>query len=246
MKDNMGVRMTASKTWKAATKRIVAEAKEQQRTALLEPEAKMICRAYGLPLPKFEVATSKRQAVGFAKKLKYPVALKIVSADILHKTEAGGILLNLNSTVEVEEAYERVILNAKEFKKNARIAGVLVQHMAPAGLEVIVGGLRDSQFGAVVMFGLGGIFTEVLEDVAFGITPISHRDAREMMRNIRGRAVLTGFRGQPAVDESAIARIICGVSRMMDENIWIGQLDLNPVMAYEQGCSIVDARIVLV
>ena len=237
--------MTTSKIRKIA-ERIITKATEQRRTALLEPEAKMICRAHGLPLPRFEVATNRRQAVDFAKKLKYPVALKIVSADILHKTEAGGVLLNLNSAVEVEEGYERLISNARAFKKNARIAGVLVQHMAPAGLEVIVGGVRDLQFGAAVMFGLGGIFTEVLEDVTFGITPVSLLDAREMMRNIRGRAVLTGFRGQPAVDESAIARIICGVSKMMDENIWIRQLDLNPVMAYEHGCFIVDARIMLV
>ena len=244
MRQNVNARMTASKTWKV-TDRIIAEAREQHRSVLLEPEAKMICQAYGLPLPRFGVATGKKQAVAFAKKLRYPVALKIVSADILHKTEAGGVLLNLNSKDEIEEGYEQLISNVKKFKKNARISGVLVQHMAPAGLEVIVGGLRDSQFGAVVMFGLGGIFTEVLEDVSFGITPVKHWDALEMMRNIRGRAVLAGFRGEPVVDKNAIAMIICGVSKIMDENRWIGQLDLNPVMAYKHGCSIVDARIVI-
>jgi acetyl-CoA synthetase (ADP-forming) len=238
--------MTAIKNRDNVADRIIKEAEKQQRSALLEPEAKTICRAYGLPLLPFEVATNKKQAVDFAEKLGYPVVLKIVSPDIMHKTEAGGVLLDLNSTTEVEEGYERLLSNAKMFKRDARIVGVLIQHMAAKGLEVIVGGLRDSQFGAVVMFGLGGIFTEVLEDVTFGITPVSNWDAREMIRCVRANRILTGFRGQPPVDEGVIATIICGVSTMMDENPSIGQLDLNPVMVGEHECSIVDARIVLV
>jgi len=238
--------MTANKNRDNVVGRIIKEAEEQQRDTLLEPEAKAICRAYELPLPEFEVATNKKQAVDFAKQLLYPVVLKIVSPDITHKTEAGGVLLDLNSTAEVEEGYERLVSNAKTFKKDARIVGVLVQHMVTRGLEVIVGGLRDPQFGAVVMFGLGGIFTEVLEDVTFGITPISEWDARQMIQGIRARRTLTGFRGQPPADEGAIARIICGVSKMMDENPSIGQLDLNPVMVYGHECAIVDARVVLV
>jgi len=238
--------MIAIKNRDNVADRIIKETEEQQRSALLEPEAKAICRAYELPLPPFEVAANKKQAVDFAEKLSYPVVLKIVSPDIMHKTEAGGVLLDLNSTAEVEEGYERLLSNAKMFKKDARIVGVLIQHMVAKGLEVIVGGLRDPQFGAVVMFGLGGIFTEVLEDVTFGITPVNEWDARGMIRCIRAHRTLTGFRGQPPADEGAIARIICGVSKMMDENPSIGQLDLNPVMVCEHECSIVDARIVLV
>jgi acetyl-CoA synthetase (ADP-forming) len=225
--------------------RIIAEVRKQKRTALLEPEAKMICQAYDLPVTEFEVAISKKHAVDLANRLTYPVVMKIVSPDIVHKTEAGGVLLNLNSIGEVESGYELIISNAKAFQKNVRIVGVLIQHMAVKGLEVIVGGLRDAQFGAVVMFGLGGIFTEVLEDVTFAVTPVSDWNAQEMIRNIRGTPVLRGFRGQTPVNEEAISRMICAVSKMMDDNPSIEQLDLNPIMAYEDGCSIVDARIIL-
>ena len=171
--------------------------------------------------------------------------MKIVSPDILHKTEAGGVLLNLNTKEDVKKGFSRIVSNAKAFKKNARVDGVLVQHMAPSGLEVIVGGLRDPQFGPVVMFGLGGTFTEVLNDVTFGLAPIDNLDAREMIRGIRGYRALTGFREHPPVDQRAIASTVVQVSKIMDENQQIGQIDLNPVMVYNRGCSVVDARILL-
>ena len=224
---------------------IITKARAQNRTALLEPEAKSICRAYGLPIPNFKVATSVNQAVKFAKIIGFPVAMKIVSPDIIHKTEAGGVLLNIHTGNEVENGFSKLVSNAKTFKKTVRVDGVLIEHMAPAGLEVIVGGMRDDQFGPVVMFGLGGIFTEVLDDVTFGLAPIKRLDVREMIRGIRGYRALTGYRGQPPVDERAITSIVIRTAKIMNENQQIGQIDLNPVMAYSRGCSVVDARILL-
>ena len=224
---------------------IIAMARSQNRVILLEPEAKEICRAYGLSIPEFKSFIDKRDAVEFAEKIGFPIVMKIVSPDILHKTEAGGVLLNLNTKDEVERGFSRIVSNAKEFKKNVRIDGVLVQRMVPSGLEIIVGGLRDPQFGPVVMFGLGGIFTEVLKDVTFGLAPLGESEAREMIRGIRGYRALTGFREQPAIDERAITKTIVQVSKIIDENQQIDQIDLNPVMTYKRGCSVVDARILL-
>jgi len=228
-----------------STGSIIVNALAQNRIALLEPEAKDICRAYKLPVPEFILATTMNQAAKFAEKIGFPVVMKIVSPDILHKTEARGVLLGLYTKRDVENGFSKLLLNAKAFKKTADIRGVLIEHMAPAGLEVIVGGMRDPQFGPVVMFGLGGIFTQVLEDVTFGLTPIKKSEVREMIRGIRGYRALTGFRGMFPVDEGAIASIVVQVSKIMSENQQIGQIDLNPVVAYSRGCSVVDARVLL-
>ncbi len=225
--------------------RIIQKAVEEKRSALLEPEAKMVCQAYGMSMPEFDVSTNSSDAAELAEKLGFPVVLKIVSQDILHKTEAGGVLLNLRSRPEVEDGFEHVVSSAKIYKPNARIDGVLVQHMAEQGLEVIVGGIRDSQFGATVLFGLGGIFVEVLKDASFRVAPITELDARDMIREIRSYAALEEFRGRPPADQDAINAILCGTSRMITENSIISQVDLNPVMAYAHGASIVDARIIL-
>lgn len=225
--------------------RIIQKAVEEKRSALLEPEAKMVCQAYGMSTPEFDVSTNSSDAAELAEKLGFPVVLKIVSQDILHKTEAGGVLLNLRSRPEVEDGFEHVVSSAKTYKPNARIDGVLVQHMAEQGLEVIVGGIRDSQFGATVLFGLGGIFVEVLKDASFRVAPITELDARDMIREIHSYAALEEFRGRPPADQDAINVILCGTSRMITENSIISQVDLNPVMAYAHGASIVDARIIL-
>jgi acetyl-CoA synthetase (ADP-forming) len=224
---------------------VIAKALAQNRTALLEPEAKRICRAYGLPVPRFKVAINMNQAAKCAEKIGFPVAMKIISPDVLHKTEAGGVLLNLHTGRDVKNGFSKLVSNVKAFKKAVRIHGVLVEHMATAGLEVIIGGMRDQQFGPVVMFGLGGIFTEVLGDVTFGLAPIKNLDVHEMIRGIRGYRALTRFRDQLPVDERAITSIVVRVSKIMSENQQIGQIDLNPVMAYSRGCSVVDARMLL-
>lgn len=212
---------------------------------MLEPEAKEFCRAYGMPTPDFGVARTESEAGKLAEKVTYPVVLKIVSQDILHKSEAGGVLLDLRSRGEVELGYQKLIERAKAYNNNARIEGVLVQHMAPNGVEVIVGGLRDSQFGPTVLFGLGGIFVEVLKDVTFRVAPLEELDAREMVKEVHSYPILKGVRGQLAADEEAIVKIIQAMSRIMLDNSCVEQMDLNPIIVYHSGASIVDARIIL-
>lgn len=225
--------------------RILQGALREHRKSLLESEAGEICRAYSMPTPDFIVARNASEAVDAAEKVVFPVALKIMSLDILHKTEAGGVLLDLRSRDEIQRGYQQIVDNTKAYNSNARVEGVIVQHMAPKGLEVIVGGIRDSQFGPTILFGLGGIFVEVLKDVTFRVAPLEELDSREMIREIRSYPVLKGIRGLPAADEEAIVRIIQGASRLMLENSCVGQIDLNPVMVYQAGAHMVDARIIL-
>jgi len=228
-----------------AVERILRSVRDENRKVMLEPEAKELCRAYGMPTPAFGVARNPSEAAELATKVRFPVVLKVVSQDILHKTEAGGVLLDLNSAKQVEDGYGQIIDKVRAFNERARISGVLVQHMAPKGVEVIVGGLRDSQFGPTVLFGLGGIFVEVLKDASFRVAPLSDFDSRQMIREIRAYAILQGVRGQPAADEEAIIQILQATSKAMMENQAIQQMDLNPVIVYATGASIVDARIIL-
>ncbi len=225
--------------------RIITGARKQKRQALLEPEAKEICVAYNIPTPTFRVAHTASEAASLAEQVSFPVVLKIVSPDILHKTEAGGVIMSLNSKDQVKAGYEQLLSNVRGFKEDARIEGILVQHMAPRGVEVIVGGLRDNQFGPTVLFGLGGIFVEVLKDASFRVAPMTDLDTRQMIREIRSYPILQGVRGQPPADEDAITGILQATSRMLLENSEIQQIDLNPVMVYGKGATVVDARIVL-
>jgi len=229
----------------ATVETIVQSARNEKRKLLLEPEAKKICLAYGMPTPAFGVAQNPSEAIKLAGEIGFPVVLKVVSQDVLHKTEAGAVLLDLNSIEQVEDGYNQIISRVRTYNARARISGVLVQHMAPKGIEVIVGGLRDSQFGPTVLFGLGGIFVEVLKDASFRVSPLSELDSRQMIREIRAYSILQGARGQPASDEEAIVRILQSTSRIMIENPAIQQMDLNPVIVYAAGANIVDARIIL-
>jgi acetyl-CoA synthetase (ADP-forming) len=224
---------------------IINKAAAEGRNNLLEPEAKTICLAYSIPTPRFEIASSPEEAKSYAEKLGYPVVLKIISPDILHKTDVGGVLVGLSSIEAVEAGYRQIMENARARRPDARILGMLIQKMAPESTEVIVGSLNDSQFGPTILFGLGGIFVEVLKDVVFRIAPLEEHDAREMITEIRGYPVIMGHRGSPPADQDAIVRIILSASRMVTENPQIAQMDLNPVMVYEHGASVVDARIVL-
>jgi len=228
-----------------ASKNIIVSAMNEGRLSLLEPEAKTICMDYGIPTPDFCVVSSKDEASKASKKFGYPVVLKIVSLDILHKTEAGGVIVGLNSGEEVEKGYEQVIRNAKKYKADAKISGVLVQKMAPKGTEVIIGGLKDPQFGQTLMFGLGGVFVEILKDITFRIAPIEETDARSMITEIKAYPILKGFRGQEPVDQEAIVRILLDASKMLMDLPEVNQMDLNPIMAYNKGASVVDARILL-
>jgi acetyl-CoA synthetase (ADP-forming) len=224
---------------------IIKNALNENRLALVEPEAKTICKEYGISTPDFSVATSTEEAVKISESFGYPIVLKIVSPDILHKTDAGGVVIGLNSADDVEKAYNQIIDSSKSYKADAKIQGILVQKMAPKGTEIIIGGLKDPQFGQTLMFGLGGVFVEILKDVTFRIAPIDESDAKSMIKEIKAYPILQGYRGQPPVDEGAIVNILLAASRLLMDLPMINQMDLNPIMAYEKGASVVDARILI-
>jgi acetate---CoA ligase (ADP-forming) subunit beta len=227
------------------TNKIFSQVIKEGRKALLEPEAKTICIEYGIPVTKFKVASNEKEAAKFADEIGYPVVLKIVSQDIIHKSDAGGVLVNLKTDAEVAAGYLKIIENAKRYKPDAEIAGVLIQEMAPQSTEVIVGAIKDPQFGQTIMFGLGGIFVEVLKDVNFRIAPLTTEDAEEMITELKAYPLLKGFRNTPPADIDALVAILCSTSRLVMEHPEIKELDLNPVMAYQSGAKTVDARIIL-
>lgn len=229
----------------AKDSQILAKAREESRKILLEPEARALCEEYGIPFTESKMAKTKEQAVEFAEEIGYPIVLKIVSPDIVHKSDVGGVALNLQRAQQVEEAYSAILLNVKKHMPKARIIGVLVQEMAPPSTEVIVGAIKDDQFGPAVMFGLGGISVEVLDDVAFRMAPVTKQEARLMITEIKAYPVLKGYRNRPPADIDAIAGILVNVSKLVVDNEEIRELDLNPVIVYEKGAITVDARIIL-
>jgi len=226
-------------------KKIITGALESGRTALLEPEAKRLITKYGISTPSFSVSTTEQEAVEAAERLGYPLVMKIVSPDIIHKTEVGGVKLGVTNPEQVRERYNQILRSAGLKAPAARIVGILIQHMAPPSTEVIVGALRDPQFGPAVMFGLGGVFVELLNDVSFRVAPIDKDEAWEMMQEVKGIPLLTGYRGSRLLDVKAVARTLASVSGMITDLDEIEQMDLNPVMVYESGVSVVDARIIL-
>lgn len=227
------------------TSRIVKQAVAEGRKALLEPEAKMVCMEYGIPVTEFKVAANEEEAAEYAEEIGYPVVLKIVSPEIIHKSDAGGVMINLQNSSEVSEAYRKILVNVKKYNPDARIVGVLVQEMAPESTETIVGAIKDPQFGQTIMFGLGGIFVELLKDVSFRVAPITADDALEMITQLKAYPLLKGFRNSPPADVDALVDVLLSTSRLMMENPEIKELDLNPVLAYQKGAKAVDARIIL-
>jgi acetyltransferase len=215
---------------------------------MTEIESKKIFNAYGLPVVETELAKSEDEAVELAEKFGYPVVLKIVSPQILHKSDAGGVKVDINDEAGVREAYKTILENAKAYKADANIHGIVVQQMAPWATEIIIGSVNDPTFGATVMFGLGGIFVEVLKDVTFRVAPISESEAAVMLDEIRGAPILDGTRGEAPRDKVALASVLAKyafmVSDLADE---VNESDANPVLVYEkgQGVKVVDARIIL-
>lgn len=224
---------------------IFSRVRKEGRKFLLEPEAKTVCRAYGIPITDFKLAKNGAEAVKFAEKIGYPVVLKIVSPDIIHKSDVGGVIVNLEDGKDVQSAYKQIMDSVKRHKPNAKIVGVLVQEMAPQSTEVIVGATKDPQFGPTLMFGLGGIFVEILKDVTFRIAPITEDEAREMITAVKAYPLLKGYRNTPLADIEAIVEILLNTSRLVMEHQEIKELDLNPIMVYEKGAKTVDARIIL-
>ena len=227
------------------TSKIIDQAKKEGRKVLLEPEAKAICMEYDIPVTKFKVALNENEAVKCADEIGYPVVLKIVSPDIIHKSDAGGVIINLKNPAEVTDAYKKILENVKKYNANAKIVGILVQEMAPQSTEVIVGAIKDPQFGQTVMFGLGGIFVEILKDVSFRIAPITPDDAKDMITELKAYPLLKGYRNTPPADIDALISILSATSRLVMDNPEIKELDLNPVMSYQKGAKTVDARIIL-
>jgi len=227
------------------TSEIIANAAKENRKHLLETEAKTICMEYGIPVTRFKLAKNEEEAVKFAEEIGFPVVLKVVSPDIIHKSDIGGVILNIKNAKEVKAAYKQIMKNAKKHVRDAKILGVIVQEMAPPSTEVIVGAIKDPQFGPTLMFGLGGVFVEILKDVTFKIAPITEEEAREMLTEIKAYPLLKGYRNLPPADTDALVKILLNTSRLVTENMEIKELDLNPIMVYEKGAKTVDARIVL-
>jgi acyl-CoA synthetase (NDP forming) len=223
---------------------ILQRAHDEGRTNLTAAEAADLCRAYGIPMPAERTAADAEAAVVAARAIGYPVALKVLSADILHKSDAGGIKLGLGGDDDVRAAFSQIMASAKEYDPKAKLDGVLVQQMAGEGREVIVGASTDPTFGKVVAW-LGGIFAEVIRDVTFALVPVSPERARAMLAEIQGYPVLSGARGTEPVDLDAIASVVTAVSQLVSDFPELAELDLNPVFARPSGALAVDARVVL-
>lgn len=224
---------------------IIRTARAEGRNILLEHEAKALIHIHGLPAFKDQLVHSAIEAVDAAKKMRGGVAMKIVSPDILHKSDAGGVRLDLKSRQDIEDAYAGIMRGAKKYKKDADIRGVLVSPMARSGIEVIIGTKIDDQFGPVIMYGLGGVLVEILKDVAFRVLPISPLSAKRMIEDTKSAPILDGYRGDGPYDKQAIKSILLICSELMESYPEIREMDLNPVIVHERGASVVDARIIL-
>lgn len=199
----------------------------------------------GLPCTDFALTESPTGAAKIAQEQGFPVALKISSTDILHKSDVGGVCLNLNSTEAVEQAYDTLLAAAQTNSPGAQVDGVLVSKMAPSGLEVIVGMNRDPQFGPVILFGLGGIMVEIFQDVSLRLLPLTKDDALSMIREIKGYRLIAGYRGQPAADEQALVDCLLAVADLAKKHPEVTEIDLNPIFAYPQGILVADVRMIV-
>lgn len=208
-----------------------------------EYNSKTMLQKYGLPTGEFKLATSAQDAAAAATELGFPVVMKIVSDQIIHKTEAGGIKLNVQDEQQAADVFETLISNAKAYNPEAVIDGVLISPMVKAGVEVIVGGMYDVQFGSVIMFGLGGVFVEIFKDVRFRMAPIDKTEALKMIRSIQAYPMLCGARGQQSVNLDALAELLMKVSQYLAENQDVTEIDINPVICFDDKVQILDASI---
>jgi acyl-CoA synthetase (NDP forming) len=230
---------------KATVRKLLDQAKAAGRTALTAPEARSICEAYGITVPKEGVAATAAEAATLAGRIGFPVVMKIVSAQILHKTEAGGVVVGVGSAQAAREAFDTIVANARRYKADATIDGVQVQQMLVGGQEVIIGAVTDPAFGKLVAFGLGGILVEVLKDITFRLAPATREDALSMLDSIAAAEVLRGVRGGRSVDREALATMIVNVSQLVADFPEISELDLNPVFATPTSATAADVRVVL-
>jgi acyl-CoA synthetase (NDP forming) len=224
---------------------ILDKARSEGKVVLTEVESKELLKSAGIDVIDTRLATSKEEAISISQKLGFPVALKIASPDIVHKSDAGGVRLGLSDASQVGEAYGQILGAVRQKHPRAKVQGIAVQKMARPGVEVIIGMSKDAQFGPVLMFGLGGVLVEVLKDVSFRIVPLARRDAADMLREIKGYPLLEGYRGQEAVDIPRLEELLIKVSDFVEKHPEIRELDLNPVFAYSDGAMAVDARVIL-
>jgi len=239
---------TYAKADKKLAMEVINKARSENRNALTEIEAKEIFSAYGMPVTKVKLSTSEDEAVSFAKEIGFPIVMKIVSPDILHKSDAGGVKVNITDEKGVRDAYKEIMKNAKAYKADANIHGIVIQEMAPWGTEVILGSVNDPTFGPTLMFGLGGIFVEVMKDVTFKVAPFSAKQAESMLTEIKAAPILAGTRGEKPRDRKMLANTICLYANMIvDLKDEISESDANPVLVYEEGSGlkVADARIIL-
>ena len=230
---------------KDAVRKILDLVKADKRTSLTAPEGKLVCDAYGIPVPKEGVAKSASEAAKIATDMGFPVVMKIVSPDILHKTEAGGVVVGVKTAADAEKNYAAILANAKKYKSDARIEGIQVQQMLLGGQEVIVGAVTDGSFGKLVAFGLGGVLVEVLKDITFRLAPATKQDALSMLDGIQAHEMLKGVRGSEPANRDAIADIIVNVSKLVTDFPEIAEMDLNPVFATRSNAIAADVRIVV-
>jgi acetyl coenzyme A synthetase (ADP forming)-like protein len=230
---------------KGAVRKILDHARGSGRTALTAPEARGLCEAYGIVTPREGLATNATDAAAVAARIGFPAVMKIVSPQILHKTEAGGVLVGVKSAEEAAQGYAAIVANARKYDPKAEILGVQVQQMIGGGQEVIIGAVTDPAFGKLVAFGMGGILVEVLKDITFRLAPASEEDALSMLDGIAAAEILRGVRGAPPVDRTALATMIERVSVLVADFPEISELDLNPVFASERGATAADVRVVL-
>jgi 4-hydroxybutyryl-CoA synthetase (ADP-forming) len=230
---------------KSKAKKIFDQVKKEKRTSLLEEEGQEILRAYGFPLPKSILAKNEKDAVKSARKIGYPVVLKIASPQIIHKSDAGGVKVNLTNDKDVTTSFREIVKNAKKYNKKAEIKGVLVNEMIKGGKEMIIGSKLEPGFGPVVMLGMGGIYVEILKDVTFKLAPMTDVESNDMISSIKTKKLLEGVRGEKPSDLKKLSECIQRLSQLVTDFKEIKELDMNPVLVMEKGkgCKILDVRI---
>ncbi len=230
---------------KLKVKKIFDKVKKEKRPNLLEEEGQEVLKSYGLPLPKSALAKTEADAIKIAKQIGYPVVMKIASPQIIHKSDAGGVKVNLTNDSEIKEAFKTIIANAKKYNKNAEIKGVLIVEMVKGGKELIIGSKLEPGFGPVIMLGMGGIYVEVLKDVTFKLAPVTDTEADDMISSIKTQKLLQGVRGEKPSDIAKLSECIQRLSQLVTDFKEIKELDMNPVLVMEKGkgCKILDVRI---
>ncbi|MBI5492696.1 MAG: acetate--CoA ligase family protein [Deltaproteobacteria bacterium] len=225
--------------------RLVKEAVSLGKKTLVEPEAKEVLRLASIPVPRFQVVKDVTAAVEAAGRIGYPLVLKLVSPDITHKSDVGGVAVGIKDAKELELTWSQMILNVADENPVAMIEGFLIEEMAPKGVEVIVGAIKDEQFGPVAMFGVGGVAVELMKDVSFRLAPLDKKEAFEMMAEVKGFPLLTGFRGGSFKDLDAIADVIIKLAGVISSTDGLKEIEINPLIVYDEGAIAVDARAVI-